>query len=703
MWGQTHLNVGWFDDVDSTLDLDACERLGVAVIRRPVYGGGTAFYDAGCAVMWGFLLPKDRYGDLDQALARFQPVLLDTLAKIGLGEVQFEGSSDLRWHGRKLGALTAQDVVACNSVGGFLNIAPPNLDLYLQVVRVPEEKFKDKVVKDMREYVCTAEEVAGREVTYEEFRDALLASLEAAGIELEASELNDGERHGLDKIGTRVGSDEMVRRVSSERFTRAAPAGSVVGFGNHKGRKLCRAGVALDAGGVIVAALMAGDMHVSPPDTMDRVAAVLVGAPSADAGELRRRIASVFEGDDIHQADAAMGVTTDDLLAAVQQALTRGTKGDAVKALVFGAFPDPMPPQPPDDAPRLIKHLASTPMALQDIDDPKLIGPDWAIIKPRMTGICGSDTKQVLMDYEHGEDSPMTAFISFPQVLGHEVVATVEEMGPDVEGFEPGQRVVLNPWLSCAPRGITPLCPPCEAGDWSLCWNFFDGRLARGIHTGNSSDATGGFAELVPAHQQMMIPVPDGVTDEVAVLGDPFAVTSARHHPQPTASRRQGSGLRRRRARHVRDGGVTRPVSRRRGGDDRGMGRASRARREARRDGLPARTARGAHRAARGLVGGRAAQAVGRAPDLLPGLRRRGVRHHRRAGDVRSRHAGAQVARDDGAARSVHVDARRVLTAVLQGDPVGRLERVRDRGGRRRPQARDRALPRHGSVGPRSI
>jgi threonine dehydrogenase-like Zn-dependent dehydrogenase len=175
-----------------------------------------------------------------------------------------------------------------------------------------------------------------------------------------------------------------------------------------------------------------------------------------------------------------------------------------VKALVFGDFPDPMPPQPPEDAPRLVKHLAFTPMFLKDIPDATPIADDWAVIRPRLTGICGSDTKQVLMDFEGAEDSPMTAFISFPQVLGHEVVATVEELGPRVEGFERGQRVVLNPWLSCTPRGITPLCPSCEVGDWSMCWHFHDGRLAPGIHTGNSSDATGGFAELVPAHQQSL-------------------------------------------------------------------------------------------------------------------------------------------------------------------------------------------------------
>ncbi|MGI8663356.1 MAG: lipoate--protein ligase family protein [Acidimicrobiales bacterium] len=321
VWGQTHLNVGWFDDVDSTLDLAACERLGVTVIRRMMYGGGTAFYDAGCAVMWGFLLPKELYPDLDAALSRFQPVLLDALQRIGLAEVALEGSSDFRWHGRKLGALTAQDVMVCTSVGGFLNIRPPDIDLYLEVVRVPDEKFKDKIVKDMREYVCTAEEVAGRPISYEAFRDALWAALDGAGIELHHDALNEGERKGVTKIGARVGDPAMVRRVSSEAFTAAAPSGCRVGFGNHKGRKLCRAGVAIDPSGAVVAALMAGDMHVSPPDTMDRVAGALVGADAHDEADLRARIASVFDGDDVHQAEVAMGVTTDDLLSAVAKAV----------------------------------------------------------------------------------------------------------------------------------------------------------------------------------------------------------------------------------------------------------------------------------------------------------------------------------------------------------------------------------------------
>jgi len=142
-----------------------------------------------------------------------------------------------------------------------------------------------------------------------------------AGVALEPSELTPGEHKGVQKGSTRVGDPEMVRRVSSERFVAQAPAGSRIGLANHKGRKLCRAGVAIDPDGVIVAALMAGDLHVSPPDTLDRVASRLVGARAGDHHDLRERISSVFDGADVNQAEQLMGVTTDDLLTAVTKAV----------------------------------------------------------------------------------------------------------------------------------------------------------------------------------------------------------------------------------------------------------------------------------------------------------------------------------------------------------------------------------------------
>jgi threonine dehydrogenase-like Zn-dependent dehydrogenase len=162
-------------------------------------------------------------------------------------------------------------------------------------------------------------------------------------------------------------------------------------------------------------------------------------------------------------------------------------------------------------------------IALSEIPEPSLPADDWVVLRTRLCGICGSDYKQV---YLNGSmDNPMTALISFPQVLGHEVVGTIERVGPAVRTRRVGERVVLNPWLSCGPRGITPPCAACARGQFSICRNFHRGHLAPGIHTGNSASATGGFAPFVPAHESMCIPIPDGVSDEQAVLADPFSVS----------------------------------------------------------------------------------------------------------------------------------------------------------------------------------
>jgi hypothetical protein len=275
--------------------------------------------------MFGVMFPKGiGHDDLDREIDRMKPIVLDALNRIGLGEVSFKGSADLRWErDRKLGGISAGDFGRVISIGGFLNIKPPDMDLYLQVVRVPEGKFKDKLVSEMSEYVCTAEEVAGGPVSYEDFRDAFLGALADAEIEPEVGALTDVERGALVKISNRIATDDSVRRISSDRFRAEAPAGTRVGFANHKGKKLARAGVAVDDSGVIVAAMMAGDMHVSPPDTLDAVAAALIGVSAGDRSALRSTIREVWEADGVHQADATMGVTTDDLLAAVEKAVTQ--------------------------------------------------------------------------------------------------------------------------------------------------------------------------------------------------------------------------------------------------------------------------------------------------------------------------------------------------------------------------------------------
>ncbi len=163
------------------------------------------------------------------------------------------------------------------------------------------------------------------------------------------------------------------------------------------------------------------------------------------------------------------------------------------------------------------------PLTLTNLPDASLPAQDWAIVRTRLCGICGSDVKQVFLD--GNMDNPLTGLISFPHVLGHEASGVVEKAGTAVKALQVGQRVVLNPWLSCLPRGVQPVCDACQRGEYSQCTSFTGGRLSPAMHIGNCRDVTGGFATLFAAHESQLFPIPDRVSYEQAVLSDPFSVS----------------------------------------------------------------------------------------------------------------------------------------------------------------------------------
>jgi threonine dehydrogenase-like Zn-dependent dehydrogenase len=123
---------------------------------------------------------------------------------------------------------------------------------------------------------------------------------------------------------------------------------------------------------------------------------------------------------------------------------------------------------------------------------------------------------------EAAADNPLSAVVSAPHVMGHEVVGTVVESKSS--RFKKDDRVAVSPWLPCAVRDLAP-CAACARGDYPLCEHFFDGNIGRGMHLGNCREVGGGFAEMMCLHESMLFPIPEGVDFEHAVLADPFAVS----------------------------------------------------------------------------------------------------------------------------------------------------------------------------------
>ena len=148
------------------------------------------------------------------------------------------------------------------------------------------------------------------------------------------------------------------------------------------------------------------------------------------------------------------------------------------------------------------------PLRLADIDEPALPGPDWQRIRPRLAGICGSDLSTI-----DGKSSRyFEPIVSFPFVPGHEIVADSD-----------GGRVVVEPVLCCAPRGIDPPCSFCAAGLTGSCQNITLGRLEPGLQSGYCADTGGGWSTAMVAHGSQLHAVPDDMSDEAAVMVEPAA------------------------------------------------------------------------------------------------------------------------------------------------------------------------------------
>lgn len=130
-----------------------------------------------------------------------------------------------------------------------------------------------------------------------------------------------------------------------------------------------------------------------------------------------------------------------------------------------------------------------------------LIGNKDVEVSISMAGICGTDLA-VIAGREEGVNNI---------IRGHEAVGVISRIGQNVSGLEIGMRVVIDPNQYCGE------CGPCRSGRTNHCIGYQGGLAISGVNI------HGTFAEQFVCHQRFVYPVPDTVSDEVAVLIEPIA------------------------------------------------------------------------------------------------------------------------------------------------------------------------------------
>lgn len=169
---------------------------------------------------------------------------------------------------------------------------------------------------------------------------------------------------------------------------------------------------------------------------------------------------------------------------------------------------------------RPIHYSRLSPIAYVEVAEPTLPDENWVKIRTLYGGICSTDMAGVML--KHRTDSYMSAFLSFPIGVGHEAIGYITEVGSNVTGMKVGDRVTMDPSLSCVTRGISPMCKNCQAGNYSSCTNFAEGNLPPGTGVGGNSRTGGGWGEYFVAHKERVYVIPESISDETGLFIEPF-------------------------------------------------------------------------------------------------------------------------------------------------------------------------------------
>jgi len=141
---------------------------------------------------------------------------------------------------------------------------------------------------------------------------------------------------------------------------------------------------------------------------------------------------------------------------------------------------------------------------VRDVPKPSLKAEDDVLLRTAAAGLCGSDLHYFVADNVGGER------VKYPAIVGHECTAVVEAVGRRVGSVRPGDRVAIEPAISCG------TCDQCEAGRMNTCRHI--GFL------GHPGEKDGCLAEYFVMPERNCFPLPEDLTMTEGMLAEPLSI-----------------------------------------------------------------------------------------------------------------------------------------------------------------------------------
>jgi lipoate-protein ligase A len=282
------VQLGEFQDIDEELNLEECLRLGVDVSRR-VGGGGCIFYDDHTRFAVA-LLDRGFFRNLEEAARLWQGgVVTGTLRSLGAREAWYRHIGDVQIGQTKVSGLGTAFIQNTLYLGSFMNVGTPRVDLARRVLKIPPEKFADKPVSQLDDYVTSVEKITGRMPSLEEFREALGENLKSVlQLAVTPGEVSAEEKRVFEELRPIYTAEEWIYRKSSRRRFEDLPPEIRRGKNRRKARKLVIAHVAVDSQKKISRAMLCGDFFIQPGDALEEMERSLQGVEAGDERAILR-------------------------------------------------------------------------------------------------------------------------------------------------------------------------------------------------------------------------------------------------------------------------------------------------------------------------------------------------------------------------------------------------------------------------------
>jgi lipoate-protein ligase A len=289
-----YICIGYHQELEKEVDVEYCRENGLPITRRQV-GGGAVYLDEN-QLFWHIIVPRSQAPyRIEDVYTRYLAGPVNALRAMGIPAV-YRPVNDIQVDGRKIGGTGAATIGDAIVVVGSL-IFDFDYETMVRVLKVPSEKFRDKVYQSMREYLTTIRrELGSNSPTWEQGKQLLIEEI-AKSLQQDAH---------LSKLSEREEKEMSAWRETLARDEWLTLAGGLI----HRGVKIAEGVHVREAahkapGGLIRATVVAnerilddlalsGDFFIFPDDSIPALESALAGTPLVEQ-ELHNRSTEFWE------------------------------------------------------------------------------------------------------------------------------------------------------------------------------------------------------------------------------------------------------------------------------------------------------------------------------------------------------------------------------------------------------------------------